>query len=34
MSLILLSYLIIPNYFIYRSAPRNPRHTLPQGFFI
>lgn len=34
MSLILLSYLIIPNYFIYRSAPRNPRHTLPQGLFI
>ena len=34
MSLILLSYLIILNYFIYRSAPRNPRHTLPQGFFI
>ena len=34
MSLILLSYLIIPNYFIYRYAPRNPRHTLPQGFFI
>ncbi len=34
MSLILLSYLIIPNYFIYRHAPRNPRHTLPQGFFI
>ena len=34
MSLILLSYLIIPNYFIFRYAPRNPRHTLPQGFFI
>ena len=34
MSIILLSYLIIPNYFIFRSAPRNPRHTLPQGFFI
>ena len=34
MSLILLSYLIIPNYFIFRFAPRNPRHTLPQGFFI
>ncbi len=34
MSLILLSYLIIPNYFIYRYAPRNPHHTLPQGFFI
>ena len=34
MSLILLSYLIIPNYFIFRNAPRNTRHTLPQGFFI
>ena len=34
MSLILLSYLIIPNYFIFRYAPRNPSHTLPQGFFI
>ena len=34
MSLILLSYLIIPNYFIYRHAPRNPHHTFPQGFFI
>ena len=34
MSLILLSYLILPNYFIFRRAPRNTRHTLPQGFFI
>lgn len=34
MSLILLSYLIIPIYFIFRFAPRNTRHTLPQGFFI
>ena len=34
MSLILLSYLIIPSYFIFRNAPRNTRHTLPQGFFI
>ena len=34
MSVILLSYLIIPNYFIFRHAPRNTRHTLPQGFFI
>jgi len=33
-SLILLSFLIIPVYFIFRFAPRNPRHTLPQGFFI
>ena len=34
MSVIMLSYLIIPNYFIFRFAPRNTRHTLPQGFFI
>ena len=34
MSMIMLSYLIIPNYFIFRFAPRNTRHTLPQGFFI
>lgn len=34
LSLILLSFLIIPNYFIFRFAPRNTRHTLPQGFFI
>jgi hypothetical protein len=34
MSMILLSYLIIPNYYIFRFAPRNPHHTLPQGFFI
>ena len=34
MSVILLSYLIIPIYFIFRFAPRNTRHTLPQGFFI
>lgn len=33
-SLILLSFLIIPIYFIFRFAPRTPRHTLPQGFFI
>ena len=34
LSLILLSFLIIPNYYIFRFAPRNTRHTLPQGFFI
>ena len=34
LSLIMLSFLIIPNYFIFRFAPRNPRHTIPQGFFI
>ena len=31
LSLVLLSFLIIPNYFIFRFAPRNTRHTLPQG---
>lgn len=34
LSLIMLSFLIIPNYFIFRFAPRNTRHTIPQGFFI
>ena len=34
LSLVLLSFLIIPNYFIFRFAPRNTHHTLPQGFFI
>lgn len=34
LSLILLSFLIIPNWCIFRFAPYNPRHTLPQGFFI
>ena len=34
LSLILLSFLIIPNYFIFRFAPRNAHHTLPQGFFM
>lgn len=33
-TLILLSFLIIPIYFIFRFAPRNSKHTLPQGFFI
>ena len=33
-SLILLSFLIVPVYFIFRFAPRHPHHTLPQGFFI
>ncbi len=33
-SMILLSFLIIPVYCIFRFSPRNPRHTLPQGFFI
>ena len=34
LSLIMLSFLIIPNYFIFRFAPRNPHHTIPQGFFM
>ena len=34
LSLVLLSFLIIPNYYNFRFAPRNTRHTLPQGFFI
>ena len=34
LSLIMLSFLIIPNYFIFRFAPRNPHHTIPQGFFV
>lgn len=32
--LFLLSSLIIPTWFVFRHAPRNTRHTLPQGFFI
>ena len=28
------SMLIIPTYFIFRFAPRNDHHTLPEGFFI
>ena len=32
--LFLLSSLILPTWFVFRHAPRNTRHTLPQGFFI
>ena len=32
--LFLLSSLIVPTWFVFRHAPRNTRHTLPQGFFI
>ena len=32
--LFLLSSLIIPTWFVFRHAPRNTLHTLPQGFFI
>ena len=28
------SMFIVPVWFLFRSAPRLPRHTLPQGFFI
>ena len=34
LSLVMLSFLIIPNYFIFHFAPRNTCHTIPQGFFI
>ncbi|MBP3228264.1 MAG: DUF3667 domain-containing protein [Bacteroidaceae bacterium] len=32
--LFFLSLLIIPTYFIFRFAPRYPRHNLPEGLFI
>ena len=32
--LFLFSLLIVPTWFIFRHAPRNTRHTVPQGFFI
>ena len=32
--LFMMSSLILPTWFIFRHAPRNTRHTLPQGFFI
>ena len=32
--LFLLSSLIFPTWIVFRHAPRNTRHTLPQGFFI
>ena len=32
--LFLLSFLIIPTWFVFRHAPRNTCHTMPQGFFI
>lgn len=34
MFLFIFSFLIIPTWFLFRHSPRNPRHTLPQGFFI
>ena len=32
--LFLLSSLIVPTWFVFRHAPRNTHHTMPQGFFI
>ena len=32
--LFIFSILILPTWFVFKHAPRNPRHTLPQGFFI
>lgn len=32
--LFLFSLMILPTWFVFRYAPRFPRHTLPQGFFI
>ncbi|MDY6302139.1 MAG: DUF3667 domain-containing protein [Bacteroidales bacterium] len=32
--LMVFSLFIVPVWFLFRSAPRLPRHTLPQGFFI
>lgn len=33
-SLLILSSLIVPTWFVYRYAPVHSHHTLPQGFFI
>ena len=32
--LVSFSMFIVPVWFLFRSAPRLPRHTLPQGFFV
>jgi hypothetical protein len=32
--LLLFSLMILPTWFVFRYAPRFPRHSLPQGFFI
>lgn len=32
--LFMFSLMILPTWFVFRYAPRLPRHTLPQGFFI
>ena len=33
-ALIVFSLFIVPVWFLFRHAPRMPRHTLPQGFYI
>ena len=33
-ALIVFSLFIVPVWFLFRQAPRLPRHTLPQGFYI
>ena len=33
-ALVAFSFFIIPVWFLFRQAPRLPRHTLPQGFYI
>ena len=33
-ALVAFSFFIIPVWFLFRQAPRFPRHTLPQGFYI
>ena len=30
----IFSLLILPTWLVFRHSPRNPRHTLPQGFFV
>ncbi len=32
--LFIFSLLILPTWLVFRHSPRNPRHTIPQGFFI
>lgn len=33
-SLFIFMMMVLPTYIVFRYAPRNPHHTLPQGFFI
>ena len=32
--LFIFSLLILPTWLVFRHSPRNPRHTIPQGFYI